>query len=319
MSDSSNRAIGGHRSRPRRPPELVYASAQHATIIAASSTAATLDGYLAHLKRSPLSANTRRAYGREARSYLDWLAGRGGDALTDPFARDYAVRDYRRELKDRLAPASVNLALTGLDHFYRFLRLGPPRVRREPLPALAPRALGDGELRSFLRAAERRGRPRDSAVVALMSLAGLRLAEVAGLDVDDVAISARRGLVTIRHGKGDVGRSVPLGSDARSLVETWLRARPVVASPALFLSPTGERLTTRSLARIVGRIGADAGLSLSAHVLRHTFVTRLVRSGTDVVLVAELAGHQSLETTRRYALPTEADRAAAVEAAAIEY
>ena len=234
------------------------------------------------------------------------------------------MRDYRRELKDRLAPASVNLALTGLDHFYRFLRLGPPRVRREPLPALAPRALGDSELRAFLRAAERRGRPRDSAVAALMALAGLRLAEVAGLDVDDVAISARRGLVTVRHGKGDVSRSVPLGNEpegggARSLVAAWLQARPVVGSPALFVGPNGERLTTRSLARIVGRIGADAGLSLSAHVLRHTFVTRLVRSGTDVVLVAELAGHQSLETTRRYALPTEADRAAAVEAAAVEY
>jgi site-specific recombinase XerD len=315
VSDNSDRAIGRHPSRPRPELELVVGGA----LIDSASFGAVLDGYLAHLERSPLSANTRRSYGREARRYLGWLAGRGDEALSDPFARDYAVRDYRHELKDRLAPASVNLALTGLDHFYRFLRLGPPRVRREPLPAVAPRALGDNELRAFLRAAERRGRPRDSAVVALMALAGLRLAEVAGLDVDDVAISARRGLVTIRHGKGDVGRSVPLGAEARALVETWLRARPVVASPALFLGPNGERLTTRSLARIVGRIGADAGLSLSAHVLRHTFVTRLVRSGSDVVLVAELAGHQSLSTTRRYALPSEADRAAAVEAAAIEY
>jgi len=319
VSDNSNLAGGRHRSRRRRPPELVYASAQHTASIAASSTASALDGYLAHLERSPLSANTRRAYGQGARRYLGWLAGRGDEALSDPFARDHAVRDYRYELKDRLAPASVNLALAGLDHFYRFLRLGPPRVRREPLPALAPRALREGELRAFLRAAERRRRPRDSAIAGLMVLAGLRLAEVAGLDVDDVAISARRGLVTVRHGKGDVGRSVPLGAEARALVETWLQARPVVASPALFPGPTGERLTTRSLARIVGRIGADAGLSLSAHVLRHTFVTRLVRSGTDVILVAELAGHQSLETTRRYALPTEADRAAAVESAAVEY
>jgi integrase/recombinase XerC len=316
VSDNSNRAI---RSRRRRPRELVYASAQHTTTIASSPTE-VLDGYLAHLERSPLSANTRRAYGQVARRYLEWLAGRGSDeALSDRFARDHAVRDYRRELKDRLAPTSVNLALAGLDHLYRFLRLGPPRVRREPLPALAPRALEEGELRAFLRAAERRDRPRDSALVALMALAGLRLAEVAGLDVDDVAISARRGVATVRHGKGDVGRSVPLGAEARALVETWLRVRPAVASPALFLGPTGERLTPRSLARIVGRIGADAGLSLSAHVLRHTFVTRLVRAGHDVVLVAELAGHRSLETTRRYALPTEADRATAVEAAAIEY
>jgi integrase/recombinase XerC len=65
-------------------------------------------------------------------------------------------------------------------------------------------------------------------------------------------------------------------------------------------------------------VSEAAGLQLSAHVLRHTFVTRMVRAGVDVVLVAELAGHRSLETTRRYALPTAADREAAVELAATE-
>ena len=171
----------------------------------------------------------------------------------------------------------------------------------------------------MLRAAEARGEPRDRAVVALMALAGLRLAEVAGLDVDDVAVSARRGMVTVRHGKGDIGRSVPLGNEARSLIAAWLQVRPHVSSQALIVGAGGSRLTPRGLDRVVRRIGAAAGLTLSPHVLRHTFVTRLVRSGKDVVLVAELAGHRSLETTRRYALPTEADRAEAIEAAATEY
>jgi integrase len=75
-------------------------------------------------------------------------------------------------------------------------------------------------------------------------------------------------------------------------------------------------LTSRALDLIVRQIGKDAGLQISAHVLRHTMVTNLVRAGNDIVLVAELAGHRRLETTRRYSLPSEADRATAVEALA---
>ncbi|MCA1698960.1 MAG: site-specific integrase, partial [Actinobacteria bacterium] len=67
------------------------------------------------------------------------------------------------------------------------------------------------------------------------------------------------------------------------------------------------------------RVAARAGLSLSAHVLRHTFVTGLVRAGNDLVLVAELAGHRRLETTRRYSLPSQADRQKAVNDLEIEF
>ena len=78
-------------------------------------------------------------------------------------------------------------------------------------------------------------------------------------------------------------------------------------------------MSARAVGHVIQRIAADAGLDgLSAHVLRHTFVTNLVRSGTDVVLVAELAGHRRLDTTRRYSLPSEADRADAVESVLIE-
>jgi integrase/recombinase XerC len=97
----------------------------------------------------------------------------------------------------------------------------------------------------------------------------------------------------------------------------WLRIRPEVSSPALFVNTAGGRLSVRAIDRGVRAVGQLAGLALSAHVLLHTFVTLMVRSGVDVVMVAELAGHRSLETTRRYSLPTEADREAAVELAAI--
>ena len=66
-------------------------------------------------------------------------------------------------------------------------------------------------------------------------------------------------------------------------------------------------------------LARDAEVVLSAHTLRHTCLTRLVRGGADVVLVAELAGHRRLETTRRYSLPSQADRQAAMDALKLEY
>ena len=145
-----------------------------------------------------------------------------------------------------------------------------------------------------------------------MALAGLRMSEVVGIDVDDVSISARKGSVTVRRGKGDASRSVPLSAEARTLVEPWAHRPGSPASGPLFLGPAG-RLSGRAVDRLTRRIGEAAGVELSPHVLRHTFVTRLIRAGVDVVMVAELAGHRSLETTRRYALPTQEDRESAVE------
>jgi site-specific recombinase XerD len=84
------------------------------------------------------------------------------------------------------------------------------------------------------------------------------------------------------------------------------------------VGPHGARLTARSVDRAVRGVAARAGLELSAHTLRHTCVTNLVRAGNDLVLVAELAGHRRLETTRRYSLPSEADRQAAMEALELE-
>ncbi len=88
---------------------------------------------------------------------------------------------------------------------------------------------------------------------------------------------------------------------------------------ALFLNRKRVRLSARAVDLIVRGLGEDAGLELSAHVLRHTCLTNLVRGGNDLVLVAEIAGHRRLETTRRYSFPSATDREAAMEALRVEY
>jgi len=258
--------------------------------------------------------------------YVAWLGERSpvdGDPLADCDARDWAVRDYKRHLKtvERWKPASVNLALAALDSFYTQLGLGRPVVRREDLPAQAPKALTDEQQRRLLRMAERAS-PRDRAIVVMLLYTGLRLAELVALDVEDVRISARKGLVIVRSGKRDAYREVPLNALVRQVLEEWLAEREARAGEgerALFVGRGGRRLSKRSVDDVVRGLGEDAGVKLSAHALRHTFLTRMVRQGSDLVLVAELAGHRRLETTRRYSLPSDADRLLAVERLQIDF
>ncbi|MGZ4618318.1 MAG: tyrosine-type recombinase/integrase, partial [Frankiaceae bacterium] len=87
------------------------------------------------------------------------------------------------------------------------------------------RALDADEQRRFLRTVERAPSARDRAIATLFLYTGLRLSELAALDVDDVAVSARRGRLTVRSGKGDLGREVPLNSACRSVLDTWTKAR----------------------------------------------------------------------------------------------
>jgi integrase/recombinase XerC len=244
--------------------------------------------------------------------------------MSDPRVRDSAVRAYKRHVKAarRWAPTSVNQALAAIDNFYRSLNQGTPEVPREELPQAAPRALDAAEQRALLREIERCPSARDRAIVTVFLYTALRLSELAALDLADVSMSARRGRVKVRLGKGDAYREVPLNSVTRKALEEWIaarsdqvaRARRAHDPDALWLARLGTRLSARAIDTVVRTLAAEAGLDASAHVLRHTCLTNLVRAGTDVVLVAELAGHRRLDTTRRYSLPSEADRDAAVEA-----
>jgi site-specific recombinase XerD len=288
--------------------------------------AALLNAYLRWLEGRPLAARSREAYGHQVRRYLAWLGDRSpvdGDPLAEADARDWAARDYKRHLKavERWKPASVNLALAALDSFYTQLGRGRPVVRREELSKSAPRAISVEEQRRLLRIADG-ARARDRAIVVVLLYTGLRLAELVALDVDDLRMSARKGLVIVRSGKGDAYREVPLNALVRQVLEEWLAERKTKTADgedALFVGRSGRRLSKRSFDDVVRGFGKDAGVSLSAHVLRHTFLTRMVRQGSDLVLVAELAGHRRLETTRRYSLPSDIDRLLAVENLQIDY
>jgi site-specific recombinase XerD len=161
-------------------------------------------------------------------------------------------------------------------------------------------------------------RHRPNRALALRPLyAGTRIAEIRALDVAGVRLSARKGELHI-VGKGEKSRTVPVHQKLRGALATWLAERPSkpgADSAALFTSVRGTRMTTDAIADVIGAITRAAGLDdhVTSHVLRHTFGTELTRSGVDIVTVAELMGHASLETTRLYTRPSAAGLQRAVD------
>lgn len=283
------------------------------------------------LRRTGLSDNTKRTYSGEVQRYVGWLLEqphhRLDEVFTDPHTRDYAVRDYRRWLLTRTSPAprkpkGVDTAMTAVGNLYDWVGLGAPHV---PSAAgqvrAAPKALSVEQTRQVLRAAERRG-PRDMALVMLSVGTGLRVSEVAALDVLDVWVSARRGQVQVRAGKGDQPRTVPLNGQTQDALRAWLAVRPQqpgADSQALFLSREGNRLAVRSIRHLVGEVGKACGVDLNPHMLRHTFGTALVRGQVDIGRIGDLMGHRNLETTRVYTLPSAEDLAAAVDVGHVDF
>jgi len=265
--------------------------------------------YLQKLEHAPLSQNTKRAYASRVAAFLEWLP-EGTDLASE---QDFVIRDYRQHLKaEHKSTSTVNSALDALGNFCLALGYGAPNARHERLPQASPRALEPREQTLFLRAAEKADSSRDRAIALLGFYSGLRVAEISALNLTDVVLSARKGQITVWHGKGDHHRELPLHPEARSAISAWLEDRWESKSEALFLNQRGGRLSSRSVCEIVAQLGASVGLEITTHTLRHTFGTNLVRQGTDVVLVAEMLGHSRLESTRRYSLPSAGDREAAI-------
>jgi len=284
---------------------------------------ASHEKYLSWLKRQPLSEQTKRAYRSRTNHFLGFLGTSGEDIkalIENERERSHVLREYKRYLKQELrsSPATVNAYLTAIEHFFQYHGVSPGKVAREDLPQEAPRALSKEEQKRFLRAIAGCRRSKDRAVALLLFYTGIRIGECAALNEQDVNIAGRRHRVIIRNGKGDRYREIPLNTEAREAIREWLYERTkkfedTEVDDALFLNPQGGRLSTASLDLIIRKIGQSCGLSVSAHVLRHTCLTNLVRNGNDLVVVAEIGGHKRLETTKRYTLPTVSDKERAVE------
>jgi site-specific recombinase XerD len=283
-------------------------------------------GFLAQAERSPL---TIKNYRGDLAAFAAWFEEINGEPMAPAKVTPTDLRQFKRSLVEqrRLKPSSVNRKLATLKSFLTWAAAAgiapglpvPAQGRSWSGPRLVPqerpgpRWLDRREQNALLRAVERAGKARDLAVVRLLLNTGLRVQELCALMWKDVALSERKGLLTVRHGKGGKHRQVPLNHDARAAL-TALGYPQHAGEEAVILQGQRGPMTPRGVQALLARYGALAGLDdLSPHALRHTFCKNLIDAGVGLEQVAALAGHESLETTRRYCTPSRLDLERAVE------
>jgi integrase/recombinase XerD len=285
-----------------------------------------VDEFLAHARfERGLSQNTVDAYRRDLSMWRGFCSQRS-IGLTDVRSGD--VTDYLERLRSGKPPAaqsyhpsSVARMLTSVRSLYRWL-LREGSIAEDPTakvgvpkrPRSLPKAVRVDEVERLVELPDKDllGR-RDRAILETLYGAGLRISELAALDIDDVDLDS--GTVLVRSGKGGKGRLVPIGRAARRAVKDYLSvsrrelARRARRSPggALFLNARGGRLTRQGCWKMLKGYARAAGLEdrVSPHTLRHSFATHMLDAGADVRVVQELLGHASLATTQVYTLVSD--------------
>ncbi len=274
--------------------------------------------YIGFLERDNASFYTIKNYRTDIGQFLDYCTVRGITTLGG-LTRDL-VRDHLTELAEaEYARASIARRVFELrafgDYLLRnkaweqnlFRRIYAPRLARR-----LPRYLTVEEVWRLLAIPDVTSPDglRDRAILETLYAAGVRVAELVGLDLRDLDLDAAEMRVI---GKGDKERLVLLGRPAVAALRTYIgvgRPAQLVNRPptnAVFLNRFGRRLSVRSVDEIVRSAGVAAGIAqtVTPHLLRHTFATHLLDGGADLRVVQELLGHESLATTQIYAHVTQ--------------
>ncbi len=277
------------------------------------------------------SPHTVRNYTSDLRQYLAFMAARKIKTLE---VDRLAVRSWLADLQRNIGKNSAGRKVASVRGFYRYL-LREGEIDSNPMEEVSipkpekklPKFLSVDDVFRLMESPKPYKNPvakklitkklaiRDKAILELLYSSGLRVSELTGLNISDINIRAEMIKVL---GKGNKERMIPIGSKAIEALSAYMKVKKDQAKTpnntsgdnknegkareAVFLNYRGDRLTSRSVARIVEKYLRKAGVpgTGSPHTLRHSFATHLLDSGADLRGIQELLGHASLSTTQKY-------------------
>jgi site-specific recombinase XerD len=250
-------------------------------------------------RRNP-NAHTWRDY----RADLQQFVAAVGDRPPGAVAFHDVDRFVAGQVARGLQPGTVNRRLAAITSLYTFLADDDPDLVCPVLPhrhslkerQRLPRPVQEEELRRFFAAIQD---SRDRAMFLLMLRCGLRISEVANLQLVDLYLDEQPPRL-VAHGKGSRERSVYLSPQAEHALRAYLAERPPAPSDFVFLSYLGDGLSTTAIHKRLMVYRERARVDLTAHRLRHSFANDLLTADTPVTSIQKLLGHRWLETTQVY-------------------
>lgn len=276
--------------------------------------------FLEEAERSPV---TIKNYLCDLKYFEKWFEQKTNQKLSPDLITPTDLRDYKQYLSEvlLLKPKTVNRKLSSLKSFLNWSVaeefISDHHIPHIPKPIkeekIGPQWLEPLEQHALLRKFEQGKNPRDLTIIQLLLNTGLRVSELCNLMWSDIKITTRKGRLIVRSGKGSKRREIPLNKDARKALFDLDYSHNKGKFEAVFMGQRGP-ITPRGVESMFRKYVAHTELDeVTPHKLRHTFCKNLIDAGVSLEKVAMLAGHENLETTRRYCSPSNHDLEAAVE------